>query len=293
MGTWLVGLLLMVWGCTETWWASIGSRPKPIGVSELIDALWWLPSEGGHVDIEWPEEDDVEDIGPIQADKLDSAGWVALGFSPRRAASAIRYRNAVGGFRDQNTLERMRVLPKGWLERHAHRLVFSETTAVLNEKPVEKRGTPLEVVRFEGAEKTWKESLAPVDLNSADSLTLVAIHGVGPWVTGRILDARRKWGGFSDTALLVDALGWDSLARALMPLFVCESPLIHLHCPDSMTVEGWCNLPGIGPGDAMGIVRYVEHHGGSGDALMQCKILDSVQWARLIPYLDCEVGNNP
>ena len=287
----MVGLLLIVWGGTEAWWASISRRPRPIGVAELLDALWWLPTEGLHVDAEWPKAD--SDDGPILVDNLDSAGWVALGFSPRQAASAVRYRNAMGGFQDRNALERMRVLPRGWLERHAHRLVFSEAISGLKGKRIEKVATPLEVVRLDRDAKPWKESLEPVDLNSADSLALVSIHGVGPWVTGRILDARRKWGGFSDTALLVDALGWDSLARALMPLFVCESPLTHLHCPDSLTVDGWRNLPGIGRADAEGIVRYVEHHGGSLDALVQCRVLDSLQWAHLIPYLGCVEGNNP
>ena len=171
--------------------------------------------------------------------------------------------------------------------------MFSEAISGLNGKRIEKGATPLEVVRLDRDAEPWKESLEPVDLNSADSFALVSIHGVGPWVTGRILDARRKWGGFSDTALLVDALGWDSLARALMPLFVCESPLTHLHCPDSLTVDGWRNLPGIGRGDAEGIVRYVKHHGGSVDALVQCRVLDSLQWAHLIPYLGCGEENNP
>lgn len=245
------------------------------------------------MDSEWPRDDAADDEGPIHVDDLDSAGWVAVGFSPRQAASAMRYRNAVGGFRDRNAFERMRVLPRGWLERHADRLVFSKAPLGLNGKPTEKQGVSREVTRLKRPADSSKESTAPVDLNSADSLTLISIHGVGPWVTGRILDARRKWGGFSDTALLVDALGWDSLARALMPLFICESPLTHVHCPDSLNVEGWRSLPGIGPVDAMGIVRYVEHHGGSLDALVQCRVLDSLQWARLIPYLDCEMGKNP
>lgn len=283
----------MVWGGTEAWWASVARRPNPIGVSELLEALWWLPTEGGHVDSEWPRGDAADDAGPLYVDDLDSAGWVALGFSPRQAASAMRYRNAVGGFRDRNAFERMRVLPRGWLERHADRLVFAEDPPGFNVKPTAGVPAPRQAVRLERAEGSLKESPAPVDLNSADSLTLVSIHGVGPWVTGRILDARRKWGGFSDTALLVDALGWDSLARALMPLFVCESPLTHVHCPDALTVEGWRNLPGIGPGDARGIVRYVQHHGGSVDALVQCKVLDSMQWSRIIPYVDCESGKNP
>lgn len=291
MGAWLLGLLLMAWGGTEAWWASMASRTEPIGITELLDALWWLPVEGGHVDAEWPEGDDVSDTGPVLVDDLDSGGWVGLGLSPRQAASAIRYRNAVGGFRDRSVFERMRVLPQGWLERHSDRLVFSEPSSGLEKNPEEKP-VPRQM-RFNGEGGSPKRPSMAVDLNSADSLTLISIRGVGPWVTGRILGARRKWGGFSDTALLVEALGWDSLAQALMPLFVCEAPLVKVHCPDSLTVEGWSGLPGVRRDDAAGIVRYVRHHGGSMDTLRQCKVLDSIRWARLIPYLGCGARENP
>ena len=82
-----------------------------------------------------------------------------------------------------------------------------------------------------------------VPLNTADSLDLIALRGVGPWVAGRILLARRRWGGFADTAQLVEALGWDSLARSIMPLFSCDVDRIERRCPDSLTVEGWSQCP--------------------------------------------------
>ena len=61
---------------------------EPIGVTELLEALWWLPG---------PEQLSRRTgqrgfPGPIDVDRLDSAGWVGLGLSPRQAASAMRYR---------------------------------------------------------------------------------------------------------------------------------------------------------------------------------------------------------
>jgi len=78
-----------------------------------------------------------------------------------------------------------------------------------------------------------------------------------------------------------------------MPLFVCESPLTHVHCPDSLTAEGWRNLPGVGAVDAMGIARYVEHHGGSVDVFMQCQVLDSIQWCASFPIWVARERTNP
>lgn len=79
----------------EAWWAAVREPVEPIGVTELLEALWWLPGpeealEAGLVN--------AVPTAPIEVDRLDSAGWVGLGLSPRQAASAMRYRQAVGGF---------------------------------------------------------------------------------------------------------------------------------------------------------------------------------------------------
>lgn len=141
----------------------------------------------------------------------------------------------------------------------------------------------------------WEEISTPrlVPLNTADSLDLIALRGVGPWVAGRILRARRRWGGFADTAQLVEALGWDSLARSIMPLFSCDADRIERRCPDSLTVEGWSELPGIRWREAKAIVRYVGQHGGDPAGLSSCLVLDSVRWNRLFPYLECGPHEDP
>jgi len=95
----------------EAWWAAVREPVEPIGVTELLEALWWLPGPE-----QAPEDGLVKAMSadPIDVDRLDSAGWVELGLSPGQAASAMRYRQAVGGFRDAEVVGQMRVLPDGW-----------------------------------------------------------------------------------------------------------------------------------------------------------------------------------
>ncbi len=276
----------------EAWWAAVREPVEPIGVTELLEALWWLPGPE-----QAPEDGLVKAMSadPIDVDRLDSAGWVELGLSPGQAASAMRYRQAVGGFRDAEVVGQMRVLPDGWMARHGDRLVFpvdltvregegQKATAV---KPDSSRPEP----RTDGASQARQEG--PVDLNVADSLTLIGLPGVGPWVSGRILAARRRWGGFADTSLLVEALGWDSLARAIMPKFTCGPEAVHRRCPDSLSAEEWEALPGIGRREATILTRYVGHHGGSWETLRSCRILDSTRWNRVLPYLGCGGEEHP
>jgi len=287
----------MVWGGVEVWWTSVAESPEPIGVTQLLEALWWLPGPDAvrNLPDQWASGNEHDGFGPIEVDALDSAGWVRLGLSPRQAVSAMRYRRAVGGFTDAKVLGRMRVLPGEWMEDHRERLVFP-AEAKPERGHVEAQAASSgrnEVRRLLPAVESESDPRDRVDLNGVDSLTLLAIHGVGPWVAGRILGARRKWGGFADTSLLVEALGWDSLARALMPLFACDSSHIARRCPDSLTVEGWCALPGIRRREAAGIVRYVGHHGGRPEALLRCKVLDSARWNRILPYLECGSEGHP
>lgn len=301
IGVWLIGVLLMAWAGVEAWWVSAKVPAQKPGVAELLDALWWLPGPepGSWTGSTHRLADDVPSSQePIHVDQLDSAGWTQHGLSPRQAASALRYRDAVGGFRDMEVLGRMRVLPEGWLEHHEARLVFPVRER--SKEALAAASTPLQPTRG-GTQKRERvahsrealPSQGQVPLNTADSLELIALRGVGPWVAGRILQARRSWGGFADTAQLVEALGWDSLARSIMPMFSCDPDQIERRCPDSLTVEGWSALPGVRRREAEAIVRYVGQHGGDLNGLSACLVLDSMRWERLFPYLECGASEDP
>ena len=117
----------MAWAGVESWWVSAKEPAEKPGVSELLDALWWLPGpeRASLTNAAFQSTDDSRvSQASIPVDQLDSAGWTRWGLSPRQAASAVRYRNAIGGFRDIEALERMRVLPDGWVEHHRARIVF-------------------------------------------------------------------------------------------------------------------------------------------------------------------------
>ena len=267
----------------EAWWAAVREPVEPIGVTELLEALWWLPG---------PEEAlkaglvNAVPTAPIEVDRLDSAGWVGLGLSPRQAASAMRYRQAVGGFRDAEVVGRMRVLPSGWLDRHGDRMVFPVDVTTLEDKGQKamavKPDSSLPEPGMVGASQA--EQARPVDLNVADSLTLIGLPGVGPWVSGKILAARRRWGGFADTSLL----GQGHHAQ----IHVWSRSRAQAD-PDSLSAEEWEALPGIGRREAVTLTRYVGHHGGSWETLRSCRILDSTRWNRVLPYLECIGEEHP
>lgn len=274
-------MCLLVWLGVEQWRAGLPSEPERLPVSALLSALDLLP--GPLHQAQFAEK--VQ--GPILVDALDSAGWVSVGLTPKQAASAMRYRDAVGGFVDRAVLERMRVLPDGWVERHAHQLAFPvrRESGARHHETASGSTPDVHPPSSTGGGRRAIPPKEPVDLNKADSLTLVAMKGVGPWVAAKVLKARREWGGFADAHLLEEALGWDSLAHALMPRFTAHPKDVVGRCPDSLTAEEWRTLPGVGWRQAEVLQRYTALHGASDSALSRCLGVDSATVKRLAPYL--------
>ena len=294
----MLGVALFCWSGVELWRAQWKFTPEPIGVEVLLHALEALPSVpnepvGSRLDLLSPNPPGA-DAAPILVESLDSAAWVSLGLSPRQAASAIRYHNAVGGITRPDILERMRVLPEGWMEIHRHRLVFPHVDVPLSNGAVQGSHSgpaPVLLPRSGSGELTTHpmgSDFNPadrIDLNLADSLELLSIRGVGPWVTARILKSRRQWGGFSDTLQLKQALGWDSLALALMGRFKCSPEHVQRLCAETLDAGAWANLPGVSPKQGRVVARYVKEHGGELPGLMRCAVLDSTCWSQLLPHL--------
>lgn len=201
---------------------------------------------------------------PIQVAELDSAGWNALGLSPRQSASAVRYAEAVRGLGDSATLSRMRVLPEGWLAAFSPRLVFAQ--------PIPAVAQP--------------DTPTKPDINTVDSLALLEVYGIGPWVAGRILEARARWGGIANEQDLAEALrGWDSLATALAPRLVWEKTTIRRRCIDTLTASQCAALPGIRYRQADALLAYHRQHPGPLTNLYACLALDSTATTRVIQYL--------
>jgi len=279
----------MLWVGVELWRSRLPAVPEPIGVKELLYALDQVISEPTQMDEAslTLSRTDEDAVGPIAVDLLDSAGWVRLGLSPRQAGSAVRYRNAVGGIITRDVLRRMRVLPTGWLAQHDGRLVFPSREGPLSpERATEQSAAKhqLKTVQVEDQPRGGV-SESRVDLNQADSLELMAIRGVGPWVAGRVLTARRNWGGFSRVQQLEEALGWDSLAHVLMVHFKCAPGQVQKKCVGQLDAQSWSQLPGVGVKKGQVIARYVKHHGADLETLIECLALDSIQWENILPHL--------
>lgn len=288
LGTLWCGAAVAMCLAVEGWRAAYPPELAPLSIREVLTALEAMPSaealpQSRQADHPSYRAGGVEPMarqfpsvdGEVLVTSLDAAGWRALGLSKKQARAAVRYSEAVGGIRDVEVLSRMRVLPDGWLTHFAPQLTFDVPAGHEDSPKQDKTKERLDI-----------EVVLPVEVNAADSLTLVAVPGVGPWVAGRILKARRRWGGFANLGQLAWALdGWDSLAQAVAPAFWCDTALIQRRCADTLSLKHWQDLPGIGQRKAQVLSRFIRHNPGAFEAGVSHPAIDSIHGMWLSHYL--------
>ena len=147
-----------------------------------------------------------------------------LGLSPRQAESIENYRSKGGRFRTKADFQKM--------------YVVSDTLFARLESFIE---------------------IPKLELNAADSASLVALRGIGPWYARKILDYRQRLGGFFDKTQLLEIDGIDAERFAGLADEVSVDPtrirrLDIWHAPDSLLARH----PYIGARGARSLVRYRE-----------------------------------
>ena len=123
---------------------------------------------------------------------LETDGWQKLGLSERQIRNIINYRQSGGVFRKEADLKKMYTLMESdYLRLEPYIQIASATPATLERKaglvsdaaapsqPVGK--TPMTIV---------------MELNTADSLSLQQLPGIGPVYASRIVRYRDRLGGF-------------------------------------------------------------------------------------------------
>jgi DNA uptake protein ComE-like DNA-binding protein len=117
-----------------------------------------------------------------------------LGFTERNIKSLRKYQSKGGRLRKREDILKLYGLS---MEHKQALLPF----VVIDDYPAWMQDTA-------SAKKKYA-SLGIVDLNSADSATLVALRGIGPKTAKRIVDYRNKLGGFVKVEQLTELWGFD------------------------------------------------------------------------------------
>ena len=126
-----------------------------------------------------------------------------------------------------------------------------------------------------------------LDLNTCSREDLMAMRGIGPVLSQRIIKFRNKLGGFTSADQLREVYGLpDSIFTEILPYLTAGKEIQTLSI-NSITLKELASHPYINWNQAKVIIKYRDQHFplNSTDDLNRIKILDSLFVARLEPYL--------
>ncbi len=137
-----------------------------------------------------------------------------------------------------------------------------------------------------------KKQAVPFDLNTVDSIRLLALKGIGPSFASRILKYRNKLQGFISMEQLKEVYGLDSIAlQELNTYAFIDKTFI----PKKVTINTsdetiLLTHPYIGKKFAKIIAGYRQQHGNytSVEELKNIRSISEQQYLKMVPYLTVE-----
>lgn len=202
---------------------------------------------------------------------------LALGFSKKLSKTLINFRNKGGKFFKADDLKKLYGMsPKLYASLEAYVLIP-------NHKPAFQRDT---VYPKPYPKKSFPKSL--LELNSADSLAIVYLKGIGPGFTKRILKYRALLGGFHSAEQLKEIYGMsDSTYAILSSQIVIDKSLITKIPLNAIDLNSLRKHPYFNFQIAQAIINYRSKHGKLTEAdLKGLGVISAEKLVLILPYIE-------
>tara|TARA_B110000914_G_scaffold172266_1_gene153061 strand:+ start:160 stop:633 length:474 start_codon:yes stop_codon:yes gene_type:complete len=136
--------------------------------------------------------------------------------------------------------------------------------------------------------KKKKVLLIMVELNSADSIALISVSGIGPFYAKQIIKYRNDLGGFISLKQFPEIWGLEKidLERVSSQITIENSNLRKINLNTS-TIEGLWNHPYLNYKQSKSIVNYRMQHGDYNliEDIQDIVLIDSILFRKIAPYL--------
>lgn len=186
--------------------------------------------------------------GAFNPNLYNAQDWQNLGFTEKQTLAILNFQQAIGGFKSKKDVERIFCMPKEFF---------------INLQPLILLPEKIQKPNYQKAEKTKiVQTVIYLELNSADSLSILKLEGIGPYWTKRILRFRNQWGGFYKKEQLLDMKGFqDSIFQKIKDNIFVDTSLIQKIPINSISFEEFKKHPLAWYGVGKSIVNYRDQHG--------------------------------
>lgn len=283
----LIGAAWVTW---EQW-----LRPRTVSGEEQLEVAWW-GMQDSTPNRKYLAERAFDGIHLFKFDPngLPVEQWAELGLSEKQAGAIHRYEERGGKFRTRKDLAKMRVVDPELFARWEPFILLPDQLPEKDWKnDVGQDRWPKDSTRWEprGYKAPGERvGAAAIELNGADSTTLVTVHGIGPSFARGIIKYRDRLGGYANLEQLGEVYVLrdkpDAVERikgklAVDPLLIRRINLNHC------TVEDLGPHPYCGWKVAKALIAYRGQHGPFPDvaAISNCVLVTDSIRERLSPYL--------
>lgn len=211
-----------------------------------------------------------------------------LGFKKYIAARIIKYRSSGGKFRYKEDLSKIYGIDTVLVKSLWNEISLPEKVGRVWEMRDEK------MERKEGVRQSGLNHMnvpckpVLIDLNTADTTTLILLPGIGSKLAKRIVDFRERLGGFYSLEQLKEVYGLrPETIEVITPRLVPDLSPVRIFDVNKATFEELVKHPYVSRNLASAILNYRHQHGNykSLEDLRKIAILDDVTFKKLINYI--------
>ena len=206
---------------------------------------------------------------------ISAAQWQQLGLSPKQAAAIMNYRSRGGKFYKPEDLKKMYTISAALYEEL---LPYVQITG---------SSDSTYITRYKLPARITKTAALLIALNTADTLELDKIKGIGPAFARRIVSYRDRLGGFYKKEQLLEVFGLDSLKFQEIKdqVYVDEAKVVKVNL-NTAVYETLKNHPYLRSKQINAILQYRKQHGNYSNIadLKKVAILSATDVERLEPY---------
>jgi len=210
---------------------------------------------------------------PFNPNNLSSDEWRRMGMSERQIRGIKNFEAKGGRFLVKSDLKKLFVISDDEYELLSPYIQLPDNRPERRQRNFSAQDYP---------------AVALIEINTADTLALKSLRGIGSRLSGRIVSYRQGLGGFLEKDQLLEVYGIDSaLYGSIAPYIVVNPALIEKININTAEYDALVKHPYISRNVALSVVNMRKMHGAytSVADILRSELIDDDLFYKISPYL--------